>query len=290
MKSELLSQIPGYDGTPDSRERMFERDKDELRRIGIPIETSQVDPLFEDEVGYRIARERYRIQLPPLTAEESIVASVALRLIKHIGIAANTNELTVKLRAHALAEDSPLVRVISEESLIGSSFSRTVPILMQAIRNREEIVFEYERESDGTRESRRVQPLSLRMVKEEWLLRAWDLNRDEVRHFLVDQILGIPLRLEDSVTKRRPIDSTEEQPNEVGIALRVPAGSIAIFENEGGSVLNQNEEFASMTFRTFNVDRFIRVAFSISPQVEVINPPNIVAYSEKVRERLLNAI
>ena len=41
-------------------ERMFERDKDELREIGIPLETGGNDAWFEDEVGYRIDRASLR--------------------------------------------------------------------------------------------------------------------------------------------------------------------------------------------------------------------------------------
>ena len=43
---------------------MFERDKDELRDLGIPLVTEVIDPLFDDELGYRIDRREYA--LPPV--------------------------------------------------------------------------------------------------------------------------------------------------------------------------------------------------------------------------------
>ena len=37
-KNQIFSAVPGYEGTPDSKDRMFERDKEDLRAIGINIE------------------------------------------------------------------------------------------------------------------------------------------------------------------------------------------------------------------------------------------------------------
>ena len=58
-KSEIFRTIEGYEGSHESMERMFERDKDELRSLGIEIEVSGLDPLFDDEVGYRIRPENF---------------------------------------------------------------------------------------------------------------------------------------------------------------------------------------------------------------------------------------
>ena len=49
-KNEIFRTISGYSGTPESMERMFERDKDELRSAGIVIEVGGLDPLFEGGV------------------------------------------------------------------------------------------------------------------------------------------------------------------------------------------------------------------------------------------------
>ena len=50
-KSEIFRTIEGYEGSLDSKERMFERDKDDLRSLGIEIEVGSFDPLFNDEAG-----------------------------------------------------------------------------------------------------------------------------------------------------------------------------------------------------------------------------------------------
>ena len=44
-KSEIFRRVAGYEGTSEAMERMFERDKDELRSMGIEIEVASHDPL-----------------------------------------------------------------------------------------------------------------------------------------------------------------------------------------------------------------------------------------------------
>ena len=43
---------------PDAFEKMFERDKEELRSLGVPIEVGQMDAYFDDEPGYRVQADQ----------------------------------------------------------------------------------------------------------------------------------------------------------------------------------------------------------------------------------------
>ncbi|MEY4469305.1 MAG: hypothetical protein RLZZ87_629, partial [Actinomycetota bacterium] len=53
-KAEIFRTVAGYTGDAEAKDRMFERDKEDLRSLGIVIELGTFDPLFEDEAGYRI--------------------------------------------------------------------------------------------------------------------------------------------------------------------------------------------------------------------------------------------
>ena len=48
-KSQIFAIVAGYSGNAEAMERMFERDKDDLRNLGIVIEVGGLDPLFDDE-------------------------------------------------------------------------------------------------------------------------------------------------------------------------------------------------------------------------------------------------
>jgi proteasome accessory factor B len=78
-KNEIFRTIAGYSGTMESMERMFERDKDELRGAGIEIEVGGLDPLFEDEQGYLIRSGSIQIQPDDFTKQELMLMVIPLR-------------------------------------------------------------------------------------------------------------------------------------------------------------------------------------------------------------------
>ena len=56
-KDKLRTVVEAYrEANDEAFEKMFERDKDDLRALGVPIEVGGFDPMFEDEKGYRISR------------------------------------------------------------------------------------------------------------------------------------------------------------------------------------------------------------------------------------------
>ncbi len=57
-KHKIRSSMPPYAEAGDEAfERMFDRDKDELRALGVPVEIVALDSYFGDEVGYRVNPE-----------------------------------------------------------------------------------------------------------------------------------------------------------------------------------------------------------------------------------------
>ena len=78
-RSEIKNRIEDYK-SQDSEvafERMFERDKDELRQLGIDIEVKSIDPFFEDELGYRILPSSYALNIHDLSSKELALLSLA---------------------------------------------------------------------------------------------------------------------------------------------------------------------------------------------------------------------
>ena len=106
-KSRIREAVEGYHDLSDAAfERTFERDKDELRSLGVPIEVGSFDPLFDDEPGYRILPSEF--ELPPidLDAEEAAVVGVAARVWQHASMAESTTSAIAKLRAGGVEPDA----------------------------------------------------------------------------------------------------------------------------------------------------------------------------------------
>ena len=106
-KSRIREAVEGYHDLSDAAfERTFERDKDELRSLGVPIEVGSFDPLFDDEPGYRISPAEF--ELPPieLDADEASVVGVAARVWQHASMAESTRSALAKLRAAGVEPDA----------------------------------------------------------------------------------------------------------------------------------------------------------------------------------------
>ena len=56
--TQIRAAVPGYPESFDAFKRMFERDKEDLRELGIPLDMGTNGP-FDEEVGYRITRQAY---------------------------------------------------------------------------------------------------------------------------------------------------------------------------------------------------------------------------------------
>ena len=67
--SQIRHSVPGYPDADEPFKRMFERDKDELRELGIPLETGTV----ADEPGYRIRQQAYELPEVQLEPDEAAV-------------------------------------------------------------------------------------------------------------------------------------------------------------------------------------------------------------------------
>src|SRR5260370_20801191 len=73
--TQIREAVPGYPDSFDAFKRMFERDKDELRELGVPLETG-TSSAGEDEAGSRIPRQAY--ELPDIRLEPDAASGLGL--------------------------------------------------------------------------------------------------------------------------------------------------------------------------------------------------------------------
>ncbi len=185
LKSEIFQSVAGYSGTPEAMERMFERDKDDLRSLGIVIEVGSHDPLFSDEAGYRISPDAYAINLEELAVFEALT-SIDLALISVAASAWRGAVFSNSAQSALLKFDSlgiPAPHEYLPFSLEGSEVSE--PLFEQvwrAIKERREITFTYLNPSKSTR---RVNPYGVSLWHGYWYLVGLDVEKQEIRTFKV---------------------------------------------------------------------------------------------------------
>jgi proteasome accessory factor B len=183
QKSEIFRKVAGYTGSQETKERMFERDKDDLRSLGIDIEVASHDPLFEDEPGYRIKPERFQLPIEEFNAEELTVLSAALGLWSNTGlnhVAANAiRRLGNAHDSFSLHDEGRELEILSEESLVE---------LSSALANRSTIHFQYRKANKTELENRRINPLGLSAWHGAWYVVGEDLDRKDIRVFKASRI------------------------------------------------------------------------------------------------------
>src|SRR5687767_15701271 len=99
VAKQRIREILYADATSEAFERMFERDKEELRSLGVPIEVGNMDAYFDDEPGYRIRPDEFALPDISLTADEAAVIGLATRVWEHARLAEATTEAVRKLTA-----------------------------------------------------------------------------------------------------------------------------------------------------------------------------------------------
>lgn len=177
-KSEIFDRVYGYDGSDEAKERMFERDKDELRSIGIAIDVAQLDPYFSDESGYRIHPENYSISLEGLDKEDIALLSVAVSSFE-------SSDPHLHLRMNALASDSDSFYQTPQLPHHASE----IEFLVDAIDKKVTLMFSYLNE-EGVVEQRELEPYSLVSRTGFWYLSGRDVIKNSYRTFRLDRIRG----------------------------------------------------------------------------------------------------
>jgi proteasome accessory factor B len=183
---EIRDAVPGYEsGTEEAFRRMFERDKEELRELGIPLETGSESAAHDDELGYRIARRDY--ELPPisLSPDEAAALGLAARLWQSAPLAGATGNALLKLRAAGI--DAPEAtgalepRVGATEPAFASCLS--------AVRDGRALRFTY-RASGRSPEQRTVEAWGVVSWRGRWYLVGYDTARQDSRVFRLSRIVG----------------------------------------------------------------------------------------------------
>lgn len=171
----------------DAFSKMFERDKDELRQLGVPIEVGSVEELFDDEPGYRIDRAAFELPEIELDAEEAAVVGLAARVWQHAGLASATSAALVKLTAGGVAVDRNRLAVAQPQLPVDEP---TFEAVWQALSSRTPVAFDYRKAEAVEVARRQVQPWGVASYRGRWYVVGFDSDRQAPRLFRLSRIVG----------------------------------------------------------------------------------------------------
>lgn len=183
-KAEIFKNVAGYEGDAEARDRMFERDKDDLRTLGINIELGTFDPLFEDEAGYRIKPEKYALQLTNLDSLSIALLSQAGKMWQQAALGESAQSGLRKLKSLGVEPDIDAIVGITAHS---RDIPEQLPDLIEAVTQSQKIAFEYLND-ELVSQVRNVEPYRLSNSRGYWYLIGRDIDKSELRTFRVDRI------------------------------------------------------------------------------------------------------
>lgn len=195
LKSEILSSVRGYaeryDGSGQNAnlERQFERDKDDIRELGIPLETveSPDRPGDNQALRYRIPKGQY--DLPDevrFTPDELALLGLAAEVWREASLSADSQRALTKLRSLGIEPRDPVIGYAPRLRVRETAFEP----LRQALDRRQSVRFRYFKPGEAEPRERTVDPLAVVLHEGRWHLHAYDHVAVGPRTFLLSRIIG----------------------------------------------------------------------------------------------------
>ncbi|MGH4023293.1 MAG: helix-turn-helix transcriptional regulator, partial [Pseudonocardiaceae bacterium] len=183
--------VPGYADAPTDEAfyRMFERDKSELRELGVPLETGRATG-FDAGEGYRIARRDYELPDIDLEPDEAAAVALAARLWDSSQLAGAAHGALLKLRAAGIeVETEPSAAVEPRVRAVDPALTP----LISAVQSGQVVTFSHRRHPAVEQATRTLEPWGVVSWQGRWYLVGHDRDRKATRCFRVSRIIG-PVR------------------------------------------------------------------------------------------------
>ena len=243
---------------------------EELRSLGIEIEMKSIDPLFDDEIGYRILPERYRFNIGEVTGEELALLALASEAWKESALADVARSTSVRLQSLGVNADFseiPLAPTIS-------NVPENISDILEAIDANKAIKYEYLNLNNES-EVKEVAPLGIYSQSSRWYLFALDLSKQEQRSYRLDRITSEVKRSAKSFVKPEfKLPSSHFPQCEVLMKVRRDLAAELINDSE---IVSEDADWITRK-KSFNSEGVaISEILRFSPNVVVLQPVSVVS-------------
>lgn len=200
----IRSIVPGYSDSPSDEAffRTFERDKTELRELGIPLEVGR-NSAFDTVDGYRIARRDYELGDIELEPDEAAAVALAVRLWDSPELTGAAHGALLKLRAAGVEVDQGVPSVV--EPKVRTTEPAFGPLLA-AVQAGQAVSFDYRRPTPVELRRRVLEPWGVVSWRGRWYVVGHDRDRAAPRCFRLSRIVGEVRTLGRPGVVRRPPD------------------------------------------------------------------------------------
>jgi len=274
-KSEIFRSVDGYEGSAETKERMFERDKDDLRNLGVVIEVGSFDPVFEDEAGYRIKPERYALDLGEISGVQIALLSLAAEAWRGAALDDAAHSALTKLRSIGVESDLDGVPAIAPR--LNAAHDDFV-VITTAIAKRQRIAFTY-LSSTLERQSRIIEPFAIATKNSHWYVAGKDTEKSQIRTFRLDRIDGEITSMQVPGGYEIPegfdvFQSLSNLENATVATIDIRKGKAQLLRNTALSIIDKGE-WDQITVEYFNSQTLIDLVLWHGEDAFVIAPAEL---------------
>lgn len=284
LKEQIRASVPQYADCPNDEafDRMFERDKDELRDMGIPLQTGSNDAWFDDEVGYRVDRTAYALPEVRFEPDELAVLGLASRVWQQASLAAPASRALLKLRAAGVEPDEDTL--IGIEPRVRTSEPAFDPVYA-AVRDRRAIRFAYRTSGAGAPRLRHVEPWGIVSRYGRWYVVGHDRDRGATRVFRLSRIAGPvepvgppgAVRVPDGVDFRSEVAAMVPMPHRGDAVLHVRGGAGHALRRRAVAVRHAGEGWDELVVAYADAEVLAEELCGYGPDVRAVAPDEVRA-------------
>lgn len=298
-RADIRRVVPGYSTTASDSafERMFERDKDELRSMGIPIDTVCDDS--GDVLGYRIDRHQFGYVDVQFSPAEFQVLGVAAQAWEQAALGPQARNALLKLRPIVDGQQTSPAVAVSFAAHLTASESALLPLL-GAVRAQQKVTFTYRAPGSTAEIERTVEPWGVLCRSGFWYLIGYDCTRMAHRIFRLGRISGQLVNTGESSAEPRPdrpqlltlLDDSLEAMSDKSetvtatLVLEKPHGAELL--RLAQSVIEGPPGFLTLEI-TGSRNRILGATVRALPHVEVVSPNDFVVDVRQHVEAVLQA-
>lgn len=255
-RSEIRGKVAGYEDcdSDGAFERMFERDKDEIRNIGIKIDTLPIDPLFDDELGYQIDQTIFLTRSINWSVEEKSVLNVASSIWHKTEFESLAKTATLKTGSSKKVNET-------KSDLSNASDLEIYRKILLGLNSNSILNFNYLSNDDETPRPRKVIARKLYRRGDSWYLEATDMQDSNIKNYQINRVFGEVTNnpaSEIEIKLSRKEDSVQSANKDV--VVRFDQNAYLLSHKTGGQVLNDSD----IRFEYHDDESFVKYLLTLS--------------------------
>ncbi len=294
---KIRETVQGYEGcaSAEAFKRMFERDKSDLRDMGIPIEVHKWQ--WDDSEGYKIRRGQAELAPITLTAEESAAVSVAAQFWGSRELSTAVQSAVMKLRAGGVEVSEDIPTIVAPLPPRNQGSETVISALKAAVEAGQTVEFSHRPAGKSTVTKRTVDPWGLVSHDGRWYLVGHDHDRAAVRTFRVSRIADDAKGIGPvGAVKRQPGRDVRKLVRDAVMGEAIGTARVWVAEGRGRDVrtlgpVTESREIGGRAGDVVEVplrgsDWLARVVAGLGPDAVVLEPAelrdNVIARLESV--------